>query len=187
MPDLSPRPALASQGPITANGMTLVEVFPVDLASVTARRGQEEACAAALAELEATVPSIGHAVAGDPYDLLCVARHQWMVCAERPDLAADLSRDLAGLASVTEQSGAWVMLDLSGARLSRVLERLCNLPSSARGIDTVLRTDLSGIGGMVWRRSPEEVRIFGPRASARDLARTVETAMGAIGPSDPLP
>ena len=186
MHDLQPFNALGGRVPHRADigTVTLCEMPNVALASVTARCGTEAACKEALSKwLGADVPGPGKATLGTPYDALWLGPDQWMICAPfdtHEDLAERFKSDLGQSASVTEQSDAWVCLDLIGpsSGADAVMERLCALDIRTMGLGDATRTTIDHLGCLVVRRAPiDGLRIIGPRSSAGSLFHSIKTAM----------
>lgn len=153
--------------------ITIAENDGVALASVAARLGQSAACHKVLKSLLGDVPQIDRAVLHDPEAGFCMGPDQWMLGApkETHELLAD---QLAGLfgdaASVTEQSGAWVCFDVTGAAMPDLCERVCNVPIRTMVAGDVRRTVIHQLGCFVIRRTADDhIRILGPRASAASL------------------
>lgn len=186
MHDLAPLTALGGQAPRsdTHAGVTLTENDGLALASVAARRGQEETCRAHLqALLEAEAPGPGRARLHDPEAAFWMAPDQWMVgapYATHEDLADQLKTRFGSSASVTEQSDAWVCFDLRGDGVEAVMELCCNINIRAMQTGDATRTAIHHLGVYVLRRDPpSHLRILGPRASAASLHHALLTAMKA--------
>lgn len=114
------------------------------------------------------------------YATFWMARSQWML--ERPEShdpnwAATLAAENIGY--VTEQTGAWVRLDLKGPMLPMLFQRLANVPSGRLVEPTAMRTAIHRLGVFVVCRS-SCISIYGPRSSADSLARSVKFAMLTI-------
>lgn len=184
MHDLQPFNALGGNVPLRADigTVTLRETPNVALASVAARLGHESACITGLNKLIGSdLPGPGKATLGTPFDAIWVSPDQWMISAPydtHEDLADRLKATLLDHASVTEQSDAWVCLDLVGPDTDPVMELLCNLDIRAMAIGDAARTVIHHLGCFVIRMEPEKgLRIQGPRASAGSLHHAIKTAM----------
>ncbi len=182
MHDLKPITALGGTEPRvdTIGTITIAENDGVALASVSARLGQEAACAKELGALLGTVPEVGRAVLRDPEAGFWVGPDQWMIGAPmdtHEDLAAQLSKRFGATASVTEQSGAWVVFDVTGAAMADMCERLCAVPIRQMSAGDARRTVIHQMGCFVIRREAEDhIRILGPRSSAASLHHALEAA-----------
>lgn len=114
------------------------------------------------------------------YTAFWMARSQWML--ERPEShdpnwAVTLAAENIGY--VTEQTGAWVRLDLKGPMLPTLFQRLANLPSGRLVEPTAMRTAIHHLGVFLVCRS-SCISIYGPRSSADSLVRSVKFAMHTI-------
>lgn len=177
MPDLeplSPLPALAGvePGAFHLPGLSVAPGGDTALASVAARRGQEDALAEALADfIGAGLPGPGRLVRVRDMMVFWLGPQAWMVAAPvllREQLAADLKTRLADRASVTEQSGAWARIEVSGARTPDLFERLCPLPVRRLGKGSANRTTIDHLGCLVLHEGGT-VTVLGPRSSAVSL------------------
>jgi len=182
MHDLKPVTALGQATPRvdTFDHVTLTENDGLALASVSARLGFEAECHAGLKDLLGAVPHAGKAVLHNPEAGFWTGPEQWMIGAPKaaqPYLADDLRSRLGVAASVTEQSGAWVCFDLLGAGMVDVMERLCAAPVRRMQAGDAQRTIIHQLGCFVICYSDaQDLRILGPRASARTLHHALVTA-----------
>lgn len=109
-----------------------------------------------------------------------MARSQWML--ERPEaLDANWARTIASqhIGFVTEQTGAWVRLDLHGQHLAPIFQRLANVPSHRLVQSVALRTAIHHLGVFILCRG-SYVSIYGPRSSADSLVRAVVFAVNTV-------
>ena len=186
MHDLKPVTALGEAAPrVDTIGMiTIAENDGVALASVAARLGQEEACAAGLAALLGGAPEVGKAILRDPEAGFWMGPDQWMIGApvsSHEDLAEQLKARLKDAASVTEQTGGWVVFDVTGAKMPDMSEILCNIPIRRMVAGDVQRTMIHQMSCFVIRReAADHIRILGPRASARTLHHALVTAARTV-------
>lgn len=183
MHDLTPTPALGAATQ-TIGTVTIAENTGVALASVAARNDGTEACVKVLKDVLGAVPEIGKAVLHDLEAGFWMGADQWMISAPmttHEDIADRLKARLGGAASVTEQSGAWVVFDVSGKRMPDMCEILCNIPIRKMESGDVRRTIIHQLGCFVIRRAVEDhIRILGPRASAQSLHHALITAAGSV-------
>jgi sarcosine oxidase subunit gamma len=125
-------------------------------------------------------PEVVYTHSANSQSIFWMTRNQWMI--ERPELqdpnwVDTLASEQVGY--VTEQTGAWVRLDLEGPGLELVLRRLANV-DTARWVDSVaIRTSIHHLGVFVICRG-SVVSIYGPRSSADSLARAVKFAMHTV-------
>lgn len=109
------------------SGVTLGERLDVGLATVMARKGQ----AAVLRDAVRTayglsLPESSRHVAGPSVGFIGTAPGQWLAVSEplaNDALAADLSRTLAGLTSISDQSDGRAMVRIRGPRARDVLAK----------------------------------------------------------------
>ncbi len=172
-------------------GVRLVERHGGALAHVAARRGMAGEVRSRLSALGLAVPDAPRRVAGEAVgtslELLWCGHEQWLASGDAPDLASRLEEALAGAASVTEQSGAWVNLRLEGPRARDVLERLCpvDLDPGAFPPGAVARTameHLQAVVALVEDRPDPAFVLLAASSSARSfrdaLAHAATSACG---------
>lgn len=169
------RPRIDSHGPVT-----LTEVTDRALASVAARLGHEAKTSALLNAMIGT-PAPGPArMGGGTITAFWMGPDQWMLDAPletHEDLAAQISAEAKGAASVTDQSGAWCRFDLSGDGLADVLERLTNANTRAFLGGEAQRTAVEHMGCFLLCHSPRHISVIGPRSSAGSLHHALLTAI----------
>lgn len=187
MDKLTPVTALGGTTPCvdTIGSVTISENADVALASVAARLGQETVCKAKLKTLlGGAAPDPGKVRLNDPVAGFWMGPDQWMLGGpmETHELLADQLKDLLGdTASVTEQTGAWVVFDVTGDRMVDLCERLCSVPIRKMVAGDAQRTQIHQLGCFVIRRTdPTHIRIMGPRASAKSLHNALVTAAQSI-------
>ena len=151
MHDLIATPAIGGV-PQTIGTVTVAENTNVALASVAARNGQADTCAAGLKAILGALPDVGKAVLHNPEAGFWMGPDQWMIGAPmntHEDIADRLKEKLGQAASVTEQSGAWVVFDVTGARMPDVCALLCNIPMRKMVAGDVQRTVIHQmVGGL---------------------------------------
>ncbi len=187
MHDLTPVTALGGTTPRsdTIGGLTITENAGVALASVAARLGKEAACRKALAKVLGAVPGPGKVQLNDPEAGFWMGPDQWMIGAPMAThelLADQLKAQMGDSASVTEQSGGWVVFDVVGDAVEDFSERLCALPIRQMASGDAQRTTIHHLGCFVIRRADDNhLRILGPRASAGSLHHALVAAAGSVG------
>ena len=100
------------------------------------------------------------------------------VLVERPgncDLAADLKARHPDL-SITEQTGAFSVFDLTGADAIEVLRKLVMLDLDRFATGRISRTLVEHIGIYLYRPSAEAWRIYAPSSTARSTWHALVTA-----------
>ena len=114
------------------------------------------------------------------YSAFWMARGQWMLeRQESHNLNWEESLAAENVGYVTEQTGAWVRLDLKGPELPMLIQRLANVPSWRLVEPTAIRTAIHHLGVFMVCRS-SCISIYGPRSSADTLARSVKFAMHTV-------
>lgn len=161
---------------VTIGPLTITERTDVALASVAVRRGR------VLEAGEVPLPGPSRYQAGTPYSAFWVTPEMWFV--EAPHATHEMIADLlkvafGGAASVTEQTDAWVALDLAAPDLAPVLERLCNVDYRGVPDGYATRTMMEHLGVYLIKQGPGMVRIYGPRSSAQSLLHAIEVAARA--------
>ncbi|WP_245990340.1 sarcosine oxidase subunit gamma [Tabrizicola piscis] len=182
MADLRAMTALGADAAQTVaiGPLVVTERFDVALASVAARRGRDLATAASAAGVP--LPGPGRHQSAAPYSAFWVAPEMWFVeapFASHEDIVALLKAAFGDAASITEQTDAWVILDLAAPDLAPVLERLCNVDFRAVPDGYATRTVIDHLGCYLVKHGPGAARVLGPRSSAASLLHAVEVAAAA--------
>lgn len=173
---LHPLTALGGTVPLreTVGAMTLTEVVDIALASLATRRGREADVARVAESLQIALPGPGRASS----TALWLAPDQWMIqmpMATHEDIVAALKPAFGDAASITEQTDAWVRLDLEGPDLHAVFERLCAVDTRAMAPGHATRTVIDHLGCYLICAA-EKFTLLGPRSSARSLHHALRTA-----------
>lgn len=187
MHDLKPQTALGAATPvnITIGSVKIKENNGLALASVTARRGQEESCRAALADwLGLEAPSPGRAVITDARAAVWMAQDQWLLSAlfdDFEEIVQELKPVFRQSASITEQTAAWVCFDISGIAVVDMFERLCPMNVRQAQAGDATRTTIHHMGCFaICIETSAHLRVLGPRSSAESLHHALVTAARAI-------
>lgn len=168
------KPATVTVGPVT-----VTERVDVALASVAARRGRMADLEAAAKTAGLPLPEPARFLAGTPYSTFWVAPEMWFVEADLAShemIASMLKEALGDAASVTEQTDAWVCLDLAAPDLAVLLERLCNVDFPGVPDGHATRTMMEHLGCYLIKHGPAAARLYGPRSSAKSLLHAIEVA-----------
>lgn len=173
---LEPLTALGHAAPIThtVGALSITEVVDVALASLASRRGREADVARIAAGLQITLPGPGRANAR----ALWLGPEQWMIeapFATQEDIVAALKPHFGDAASLTEQTDAWLRLDLAGPDLHAVFERLCALDTRAMAPGHATRTVIEHLGCYLICNAAK-FTLLGPRSSAASLHHALATA-----------
>lgn len=179
MVDLRAMTALGAQEPavVTVGPLTITEQFDIALASLALRRGQDLTGAAKAAGVP--LPGPAQYQAGAPYSAFWVTPEMWFVeapFASHEAIAAHLKAAFGEAASITEQTDAWVIFDLTAPNLALVLERLCNADFRAVPDGHATRTVIDHLGCYLVKLGSSTARVYGPRSSAQSLLHAVEVA-----------
>lgn len=156
--------------PRAKGGMTLALVDPGPLTSIAPFRGQAGVVSKALKTATGLALGPGH-VALNGAAIQWFGRDLWL-------LAGVTVPDLPG-AALTDQTDAWVTLELTGPHIAEVMARLVplDLRDPAFPPGTAVRTELHGMMVALARTGPESLRITAFRSMAGTLARTIGEAM----------
>jgi sarcosine oxidase, subunit gamma len=178
----------------TAFGLTVakvVEIGPyriaercdVALASLATRRGQGLDVAKAAKAANVPLPQPATAVLGQPFSGFWLAPDMWMIEApfdSHEDIAAHLKALFGAAASITEQTDAWLRLDLSGGNLVTLFERLSNLDLSILPDGHASRTVIDHLGCYLVKQSADLITLYGPRSSAQSLLHALEVTTKSV-------
>jgi len=158
------------------------ERFDVALASVAVRGGMEAAFRQAADIAGTPLPAPAMAQSGTPFSSFWVAPGMWFVEApfeSHEDIAGHLRSIFGAAASITEQTDAWVILDLHAPDLTPLLERLTNVDFPAVADGYAGRTVIDHLGCYLIRRGPGAASVYGPRSAAKSLLHALEAAATA--------
>lgn len=173
MPELIAKPAL-DHAPLNLGGCTLV---PMDLGPITSIAlfpGKEAAVNKALKPLGLGFPAPNALSHSGDVLLVWTGRAQaFLIGAAAPDLS--------GLAAVTDQSGGWSALGLSGDKAAEVLMRHVplDLRLAAFPVGRAVRAPLGHMSAIVVR-SAEGFVILTFRSMARTAWHEIEVAMRSV-------
>ena len=101
-----------------------------------------------------------------------------------PDAEAVVREKLGGAAYTTEQTDAWVRLELSGPLALPALERLCMLDLHPAPFPegAAARTVMEHMGAVLIRTGAEAFLLFSASSSARSFLHAVETSLRNVEP-----
>ena len=173
LPDQKPNFTLTASSPLDrhrtiVDGASLTELSPRSIVSVSPFAESEELFNTAIHNLfKGVYPSATQAaeITGkNACVLLPSSRSQWFLCFDDEVLdpvasAGDLiGKMLSNRVAMTDQSDAWVTLQLTGPLIHFTLERICPIDcsSSAMPIGTTARTMIGHLGVIILRRSDDE-------------------------------
>ena len=107
----------------------------------------------------------------------------WMIEApfgSHEDIAEHLKAVFGDAASITEQTDAWVRLDVTGPKLLPLFERLSNLDLPALPDGYATRTVMDHLGCYLIKQASTEITLYGPRSSAGSLLHALEVAARSV-------
>lgn len=168
---------------VTIGPYTITERFDVALASLAQRRGLEAALSSAAKKAGVPLPAAASAEAGAPWSAFWMTPEMWMIeapFASHEDIAAHLRAIFGEAASITEQTDAWVRLDLAAPDLGPMLERLTNIDLATKPAGFAARTVIEHLGVFLIKRGAGDVTLYGPRASAGSLLHALEVAARSV-------
>lgn len=179
---LAPTFACGGAAPLLARhgAVTITERPDLALAALAQRAGDAALEALVRDVTGAPLPGPGR-ISGqaDGVQLAWTGPGQWLALApadRHPDLAWMLVARLGAAASVTDQAGGWVCLDLDGVGCTALLERLCPLDTGAMDAGRAERTGIEHMGCLVICEVPgQRYRVMAARSFAVSLADMLET------------
>lgn len=163
--------------------VTLTEVIDTALGSLAIRAGREADLAAAATAAGIPLPGPGLWAQGPLWQAFWMTPGMWMVeapFATHEDIRRALQAIFGDIAAITEQTDGWVRIDVTGADLPALFERLCNLDLRAAPEGAATRSVIDHIGCYVIRRSANRISVLGPRSSAAALWHALETTARSV-------
>ncbi|NOD76885.1 MULTISPECIES: sarcosine oxidase subunit gamma [unclassified Ruegeria] len=151
--------------------LTFQERDDIALASISARLGQEEALKAKLASLcSVAIPAPGCSENGTANSLHWLGADQYL-CEEAFSgplvLARRLADALAGIASITDQTDAFVRIDVSGQGVVDLFQRLTVLDVEEMSAGAFTRTAIHHVGCLLrCNQAGAAFSVYAPRSYA---------------------
>ncbi len=186
MHSLTPITALGGQTPqtTTIGTVTITEIETVALASVATRKGGKTATEKVVKSFVGAVPAVGKSASKGDITGFWIGPDQWMIAAPletHETMADDLVAQVSSKASITEQTGAWAIFDITGDAMPDICERLCALPIREMAAGDVRRSSVHQLGCFVMPIADgQTLRLIGPRASAGSLHHAILAAAGSV-------
>lgn len=168
----------------TIGTLRLTERVDLALASVAIRKGREGDVAAAAAAAGIPLPPPARRAGGQTFAAFWVAPGMWFLeapFATHEDIAARLRPIFGEAASITEQTDAWICLDLAAPDLVPLFERLCAVDLAAAPDGLATRTVIEHLGCYLIVMGRGAVRLYGGRSSAGSLVHAIAAAAASIG------
>ena len=160
----------------------LSERSDLALASLDARRGCESEFGVKAAQADIPLPGPGQAAESAPWGTFWVSPDMWMVEAaygSHEDMVTHVKPLFGELASVTEQTDAWVRFEVEGP-LGPLFERLCNIDFERFEPGSATRTVMEHLGVYVIRRAQDRMTVLGARSSASSLHHALAVAARSV-------
>lgn len=174
MPELIAKPALETK-PLTLAGCTLSAVELGPITAVALFPGGEKAVTKTLKSLGLSFPAPNSLSQSDKGLLVWTGRDQaFLIGTDAPDFGA--------AAAITDQSGGWSALRLSGAKAADVLMRHVpmDLREKAFPKGRAVRAPLGHMSAVIWREVSGDLMILTFRSMARTAWHEVETALQTV-------
>ena len=175
MREMFAKTALQGQGAVTHAKTTLAEVDLGQVTSIALFSGQETALAKALKPIGFSMPGVGECQTKGGVMLAWTGRDQaFLIGAPCPDLGAS--------AAVTDQSGGWAALTLTGPAAAAALMRYVpmDLRVSAFKPGSVLRTPLYHMSMILLRMDEQTFTVMVFRSMARTAWHEIEVALKSL-------
>ncbi len=177
---LSQREAFRFAAPITAPGVRIEARSGLDILSITARRDTTGALRTQILESFGTDLPLGPgASAKGDIQLLGIGPNRWLAIRENAPAgwAHGVADTLADTAAVTDQSGGFGILRLTGGHVPDLLAAgvFVDLHASAFAVGRVASTQCSHFVIILWRLEGESAfELAAPRSIAGDLQHWLE-------------
>lgn len=168
----------------TIGALRLTERIDIALASLAVRKGREGDVAAAAAAAGIPLPDPARHAVGPTHAAFWVAPGMWFLeapFATHEDIVARLRPVFGDAASITEQTDAWICLDLAAPDLVPLFERLCAVDLAAVPEGHATRTVIEHLGCYLIVHGRGAVRLLGPRSSAASLVHALQVAAASLG------
>jgi len=174
VPELIAKTALDGRA-VTHGALRLAEVDAGPITSIALFPGQQDAATLALAAMGLGFPAPNSVVAGaNGARLVWTGRDQaFLIGASVPDISG---------AAVTDQSGGWTCLSLTGPKVADVLMRLVplDLRVPAFPVGRAVRAGLNHMNMVLIRSAEDSFEIMVFRSMARTAWHEIEAAMSAV-------
>ena len=165
--------ALAGQNPVTHLGTTLTVSDPGPITSIAIFPGQHGAATLALAPLTFPAPN--------RFTQTADARLVW-TGPDQAFLIGTAAPDLEGIAAVTDQSGGWATLNLTGPAAADALMRLVPLDLRPHAFPQghAARAPLGHMNMILLSPAPDDFLILIFRSMARTAFHELDTALKSL-------
>ena len=170
MPELIAKTALNGPKPLTLAGTTLSELDPGPITSIALFPGGD---VSVLSTIGLSFPAPNRFVTSGAALLVWTGRDQaFLIGVSAPDMGTS--------AAVTDQSGGWVTLTLTGPAAEAALARYVPLDFRSFATGHAARTPLYHLPMILLRMGPEAFRIMVFRSMARTAWHEIALALKSI-------
>jgi methylglutamate dehydrogenase subunit D len=170
------------------NGVRIVELPEFALVSIAVGDGQVKSLATKMkAAFGLALPAAGKTTSSKDYSLISSAAGQWLLrfAHQGPaDPSAMVREKLGAGPAITDQTGNWVQVEVSGPRAVEALERVCplNLQDAAFDKGCAGRTSMEHLGAIICRLSTQQTYLLmSASSSATSFAHALEVSAINIG------
>ncbi len=172
MPELIAKTALAGRTPVVRGGTTLAEVDLGPVTSIALFPGQAAAVNAGLQPLGLGFPAPNCMASAGEAMIVWTGREQaFLIGAEAPDLG--------DAAAVTDQSGGWAALSVTGPAAADALMRYVplDLRLQAFPIGRAVRAPVYHMNAVLWRSGEDSLMVMVFRSMARTAWHEIDEAL----------
>ncbi|MBI5131091.1 MAG: hypothetical protein HZA66_16750 [Rhodopseudomonas palustris] len=180
--DQSPWRALAPRG--VGDGVTATPIERRGIATVMARKGKfAELSARVQAAYGVALRDASKRVGAAGVTFVGIGPGKWLAISQQPDagFVTALAAQLAGLASVVEQSDGLALLHLSGPAVLSVLEKGFQIDCAAFGADGAAVTSVHHVGATIWATGDGGFAIAVARSLVGGFLHWLDTSAAAGG------
>ena len=175
MREMFAKTALQGQGAVTYLDTTLAEVDLGAVSSIAAFPGQDKAIAKALKTIGLVMPNVGECHRKGDATIVWTGRDQaFLIGCPCPDLGT--------AAAVTDQSGGWAALNLTGPAAADALMRYVPMDLRVQAFKpgSVLRTPLYHMSMILLRTGDQAFTVMVFRSMARTAWHEIEVALKSL-------
>lgn len=174
MPELIAKTALDGRAALTAMGTTLAEADPGPVTSISLMPGGGKLAAKGLKTLGLSFPEPNRFSAKNDALLAWTGRDQaFLIGVDAPQIDG---------AALTDQSGGWATLTLTGPLAEATLSRYVamDLRLQAFGVGHAVRAGLYHMNAILLRTAPDQITIMVFRSMARTAWHEIEVALRTV-------
>lgn len=168
---------------VSRAGCRIRELPSASLYSLAIPLGDDAAFEAGLKQkLRVDMPDARNARLTETIVAMRLAPDQVMVLdLDGSDLRAAVG-DLSVFAYVTEQTGSWCVIELSGVGVQAVLERLCPIDTApdAFPVGAFARTVMEHMGAIILRKDPKTFILMSASSSAQSFWHALDVTLGYL-------